>query len=155
MQTHTSTPLNLRLHEKDVYQPGGPLQTREQKPTSKLDATSAIIGWILQIGVSTSAIVILIGLVLLALHPGGLSARSLQSFPQTLGEVWSGLLALQPQAVIVLGLLLLIATPVLRVAVSVVAFALEHDRRYVVITLIVLTILLFSIFFVGNFVSNG
>jgi uncharacterized membrane protein len=51
---------------------------------------------------------------------------------------------LQPQAVITLGLLLLIATPVLRVAVSVVAFALEHDRRYVIITLIVMTILIIS-----------
>ena len=51
---------------------------------------------------------------------------------------------------ITLGLFLLIATPVTRVGISIVVFLLERDRRYVVITLLVLTILLFSIFFVGS-----
>lgn len=151
MPTHTSSTTGLPISNPDFYS----LQLKPGKTPGRLDATSAIIGWILQIGVAVSAAVILFGLVLLAFHPAGFSAHSLQSFPQTLGEVWSGLLTLQPQAIIVLGLLLLIATPVLRVAVSVVAFALEHDRHYVIITLIVLTILLFSIFFVGNFVTNG
>jgi uncharacterized membrane protein len=67
-----------------------------------------------------------------------------ETFPHTPIEVWTGLLALQPQAIIVLGLMLLIATPVLRVAVSVIAFGLEHDMRYVIITLIVLAILITS-----------
>jgi uncharacterized membrane protein len=44
------------------------------------------------------------------------------------------------------GLLLLLATPVARVAFSVVAFAMLRDRLYVVVTLIVLGILLYSIF---------
>jgi uncharacterized membrane protein YfcA len=69
--------------------------------------------------------------------------------------VWLGLLVLRPQAVITLGLLLLIATPVVRVAVSIVAFAAEHDRRFVVVTTVVLLILLFSIFYVGNVVVVG
>jgi uncharacterized membrane protein len=43
-----------------------------------------------------------------------------------------------------LGLLLLIATPVLRVAVSAIGFALEHDKRFVVITLVVLAVLVGS-----------
>ena len=43
------------------------------------------------------------------------------------------------------GILLLIATPIARVAVSLVGFALERDRKYVVITLIVLTVLLYSL----------
>jgi uncharacterized membrane protein len=42
--------------------------------------------------------------------------------------------------------LLLIATPVARVLFSAIAFALERDPMYVVITLIVLAILLFSLF---------
>ena len=50
------------------------------------------------------------------------------------------------QAVIQLGLLLLIATPVARVAFSVFMFARERDRTYVVVTLAVLAILLFSLF---------
>jgi uncharacterized membrane protein len=40
---------------------------------------------------------------------------------------------------------LLIATPVARVAFSVVAFALQRDRTYVVVTLIVLAVLLYSL----------
>jgi uncharacterized membrane protein len=42
------------------------------------------------------------------------------------------------------GLLLLIATPVLRVAVSVLAFVYQRDRTFVIITSVVLTLLLAS-----------
>jgi len=48
-------------------------------------------------------------------------------------------------AIIQLGLLILIATPVLRVAFSLVAFAMEGDRTYVVITSIVLAVLIYSL----------
>ena len=44
-----------------------------------------------------------------------------------------------------LGLILLIATPVTRVAVSVVAFAIERDWLYVGITLVVLTVLIYGL----------
>ena len=44
-----------------------------------------------------------------------------------------------------LGLLLLIATPVARVALAVVGFALEKDRLYVVVSLIVLVVLVASL----------
>lgn len=50
-----------------------------------------------------------------------------------------------PQALIFAGLLLLIATPVARVACSLVAFVLERDRVYVVCTLLVLSVLLYSV----------
>jgi uncharacterized membrane protein len=49
------------------------------------------------------------------------------------------------RGLIQLGLLLLIATPIARVAFSIVGFAIERDRLYVVFTLIVLAILLFSL----------
>jgi uncharacterized membrane protein len=49
------------------------------------------------------------------------------------------------QAVIQLGLLLLILTPVARVAFSLVGFGLERDGTYVVLTSIVLAILLYSL----------
>jgi uncharacterized membrane protein len=45
------------------------------------------------------------------------------------------------------GLLLLVATPVARVCVSVVGFLRERDFLYVVLTLIVLAVLLYSLFF--------
>jgi len=43
------------------------------------------------------------------------------------------------------GLLLLILTPIVRVAVAVVGFLLERDRLYTVVSLIVLVILMFSL----------
>jgi uncharacterized membrane protein len=48
-------------------------------------------------------------------------------------------------AVIQLGLLLLILTPVARVAFSLAGFALEHDGTYVALTSIVLAILIYSL----------
>ena len=53
------------------------------------------------------------------------------------------------QSIVMLGLLVLIATPVVRVAASVVLFAAEHDRVYVAITSVVLTLLLLS-FVIGT-----
>ncbi|MFZ0798664.1 MAG: DUF1634 domain-containing protein [Terriglobales bacterium] len=50
------------------------------------------------------------------------------------------------RGLIQLGLLLLIATPIARVTLSVVGFAIERDRMYVAFTLIVLAILLYSLF---------
>lgn len=110
---------------------------------------SAIIGWILRGGAILSAAIILIGILLLLLHPGDLPETSLQAFPHTLDQVWTGLLALQPQPVIAAGLLLLIATPVMTVTAAAVTFALERDWRYVVIALLVLAILITS-FFIGK-----
>jgi|ERR1051326_2936858 uncharacterized membrane protein len=48
-----------------------------------------------------------------------------------------------------LGLLLLIATPIVRVVFSAIAFAREGDRMYVLFTLLVLSVLLYSLF--GSF----
>ena len=53
--------------------------------------------------------------------------------------------SLRARSIIQLGLLLLIATPIARVAISLAGFALEGDRTYVVITAIVLTVLLYSL----------
>ncbi|HLH04258.1 MAG TPA: DUF1634 domain-containing protein [Bryobacteraceae bacterium] len=60
-------------------------------------------------------------------------------------EIFSGALHLRGRSVIQFGLLLLIATPVARVAWSLVGFALERDRKFVIITTIVLLVLLYSL----------
>jgi uncharacterized membrane protein len=62
-----------------------------------------------------------------------------------LGSVLNGIAHGRSRSLIELGLLMLIATPVARVALSMVTFLLERDRMYVVITLIVLTGLLASL----------
>ncbi len=129
-------------------------EQRQKIPSDKEEFTANIIGWILQGSVMLSASIILIGFLMLPLRPGGFSVHRFLSFPQTLSQVWAGLLVLHPQAIIALGLLLLIATPVLRVAVSIVAFALEHDLRFVVITALVLAILLLSNVLLGTLVGS-
>ncbi len=154
MQTDIKRPpASTDIEERQ--QPQSPIVPEQKKAAGVVDSTTTIIGWILQIGVLVSAAVVFTGVVLLSLEPGGISPAKLRSFPQSFSQVWTGLFGLHPQSVIAFGLLLLIATPVLRVAVSIVAFALEHDRMYVVITSAVLIILLFSIFMVGGLVPIG
>jgi uncharacterized membrane protein len=117
-----------------------------------------VIGWILRVGVTTSALLIAAGVVLLFFtgstgYDGSLSnldglVRYSQSagdrFPTSPGDVLNGLIGLHPYALIALGLLVLIATPVVRVAASVLLFWLERDIAYVCITLLVLLILIIS-----------
>ena len=64
---------------------------------------------------------------------------------KNVGAVVEGIATLQARSIIQFGLLLLIATPIARVAFAAVAFALEKDYMYVVITLIVLGVLLYSL----------
>lgn len=109
--------------------------------------TTVIIGLILRIGVIASASITLLGLFLLLLQPGAFSPERIVTFPRTPGQEWAALLTLHPHAIIMLGLLLLIATPVFSVAASAVAFARERDRLYMTISLAVLAILLTSLLF--------
>lgn len=139
----------------------GAKHTHEDRPEGSLKPSSkqyewatALIGWVLQGGVLLSAAVILLGIILLPTRPGGLSPQRLLVFPFTLSQLALDLAQFRPQGIITLGLLLLIATPVLRVAVSIVTFVVERDRAYIVITWIVLAILLFSIFGVGTWSSG-
>jgi uncharacterized membrane protein len=72
------------------------------------------------------------------LHPGGLRS------PHTIAAVISAIGHGEGAGLVMLGLLLLIATPVMRVAISVIGFALDHDRRFVLIALAVLAVLIGS-----------
>lgn len=56
-------------------------------------------------------------------------------------EVLRSALAMEPRGLMALGVLVLIATPVARVAFSLVTFAIERDKTYIVITAIVLGLL--------------
>lgn len=70
-------------------------------------------------------------------------------FPNSLGNIAAGIVSLKPYGIIALGLVILIAIPVIRVAVSVIAFAKERDWVYVLITTFVLAMLLVS-FLIGE-----
>ncbi|GAC1629978.1 MAG: DUF1634 domain-containing protein [Ktedonobacteraceae bacterium] len=119
----------------------------QEAPTTPSENTAVMIGMILRIGVIASASITLLGLLLLLLQPGALSPQRMLAFPHTPGQEWADLLTLHPHAIIMLGLLLLIATPVFSVAASAVAFARERDRLYMAIALAVLAILLTSLLF--------
>jgi len=107
----------------------------------------AWIGNLLRAGVTLSAAVVFFGGgVYLVRHGHELPHyRTFVGTPEDLRKVpgiWQNVLAFKGRGLIQLGLLLLIATPVARVAFSVVAFAVQRDRLYVVVTLIVLAVLL-------------
>ena len=112
---------------------------------------------LLRVGVLASMTFVLAGLGLMFFHHPSyfLSAQELQrltspgaAFPKSLPEVAAGLRDRRGQSVVVVGLLILIVTPILRVALSMVLFALERDPTFVVITAAVLSILAAS-FFLG------
>lgn len=107
--------------------------------------TELIISNILRGGVLLSATVITVGIVLFFVRDAQFAHVLLDlPFPHSLGDVMSGLAQGNPVAIIALGLLLLLSTPVVNVAVSIVAFAVEGDKRYVVIAALVLAILIAS-----------
>jgi uncharacterized membrane protein len=64
---------------------------------------------------------------------------------RSLGAIIHGTLSLQGEAIMAFGLLLLIATPIARVALLAVTFLLERDRLYVAVSAFVLAVLLVSV----------
>ncbi len=109
-----------------------------------------IVGNLLRVGVIAAAIVVLAGGILYLIRygwnpPDYSMFRGEPVEFRSVGGILNAALAFRSRGLIQLGLLLLIATPVARVAFSVFAFALQRDRIYIVITLIVLGVLLYSL----------
>lgn len=106
-----------------------------------------VVSWVLTIGVLISAGFIAIGFAgsFLIGWRGSLVGQPHLDAPITdFGGLVAGIGAMRPQAIAQLGLLVLVATPIMRVLASLVGFALEGDRLYVGITTGVLAILLAS-----------
>ncbi len=113
------------------------------------------VGVLLQTGVTLAAAVVLTGAIIYLVRHGREPAtyHLFHGEPADLKNL-SGILhqvaGFHGRGFIQLGLLLLIATPVARVAFSVWGFAAEKDKMYVGITLLVLAILLYSLFASGS-----
>jgi len=112
-----------------------------------------LIGQLLRIGVSLSAAVVFAGGVRFLFQYWGTTADGLRIFsgePNSLRHIF-GIIhfawQLHSRGLIQLGLLILIATPIARVAFSVIGFAGERDWLYVKITLAVFAILLYGLIF--------
>jgi uncharacterized membrane protein len=109
-----------------------------------------ILGNLLRAGVVFSAAVVLSGACIYLFRHGHEHAdyrifRGEPSDFRTIRGVIQSVTDGHGRGLIQLGLLILIATPIARVAFSIVGFALERDRMYVVFTVIVLAVLLYSL----------
>ena len=109
-----------------------------------------VVSVVLRTGVILSGSVVLLGGIYFLLRHGSEPVNYRVFQAQTFSghyivEIVRGALQLRGRSIIQLGALCLIATPIVRVIVSLIGFALERDRTYVLITSIVLVILLYSL----------
>jgi uncharacterized protein len=95
-----------------------------------------MVGRVLAVGIAAAVALMLSGLVLSFARGEGVPPHVVP-----LAELASGLTALDPAAWLSAGLLVLVATPFVRVGGCVVAFAVERDRRYVLVTAVVLSVM--------------
>ncbi|WP_292320282.1 DUF1634 domain-containing protein [Caldisphaera sp.] len=121
-----------------------------------------VIGWTLRIGVIISAILIIFGFALILIHNGG-GPYTLNQLvnPQSnvntktikFSTIYSGVESLNGVDIILLGLIILIATPVLRVFIGILQFVREKDYLYTIITIIVFFNLMFAIFIIPQIIK--
>lgn len=132
------------------------------KGMGPLTRMELVISYALRAGVLLSAAVILVGILSFTLKRDTGYARVLPHhlqdiltfhqargpgfFPTSFPAVLRGAMAGKPYGIIGLGMLLLILTPIVRVALSVFFFLAQRDWLYVGITLFVLAVLTFSLF---------
>jgi uncharacterized membrane protein len=112
------------------------------------------IAWLLRAGVLASALLVLAGGVIFLCRHQGEQVPDRRSFEPEPPEFSQPILIVQEamrgrgRAMIQLGLLLLLATPVLRVIFSIFAFARQRDLVFVLLPLVVLVVLLVGFFLV-------
>ena len=146
--------------------PGGSGRRRQLSPeeaaamAEKVRKVELAISLVLRIGVVVSVAVISVGLGLMFAHhaaylpiTGQLSYSHLTSrstpFPHTFSALGHAISKGEGRGVVVLGVLILILTPVLRVAVGVLSFIYEKDPPMTIVTLYVLAVLVGSFFLAG------
>ncbi len=122
------------------------MNEEQTPPPDRDEALEIVLGNVLRIGVIVAAVVVGTGGIFLLVSRGGWipDFRSFQnggSPLRSLPLILRGATALHPDAIVQTGLLLLIATPVLRVILSLFGFARERDWVYVALTVIVLAVL--------------
>jgi uncharacterized membrane protein len=115
---------------------------------------------VLRYGVIVSAALISLGIIVALLNSDkeGIPSSIAQLTTSSVGNpmlslvnLLNGVVAFNGIYIIQLGVLVLLATPLIRVAVTTVLFAAEKDKTYVMIGVLVIAVLLFSTFVVGPF----
>jgi uncharacterized membrane protein len=120
-------------------------------PGSPNHRLEQVLGRLLQIGVIAAAVVVFVGGVLYIIRHGTEPAdyhvfHGEAAELRTVRGIATSVIGLHSQGLIQLGLLMLIATPVARVAFAVFAFLVQRDYTYFLVAFIVLAILLCSLF---------
>ena len=126
----------------------------------KVRKVEVAISVVLRVGVVLSVLVIAVGLGLMFAHHsaylpvrGNFSYRQLTSsktaFPHSIASLGHSLAKGDGRGVVVLGVFVLILTPVMRVAVGVLSFIYEKDPPMTLVTLFVLAVLVGSFFLAG------
>jgi uncharacterized membrane protein len=111
-------------------------------PQERADRAIALV---LRYGSLLATMIMALGLILLFVRG---KVTALPQFHRIAVRIlFSRLLQFDPAAVTELGILLLLLTPIFRVIVAVLTFALERDYKYVLISLGVLAVVLLSISF--------
>lgn len=108
-------------------------------------AIALAISLVLRVGVALAAALVAVGRIAYLAQDGHRETHyshfaGAQSLT-TPAAIVRGVVALDPAAIIALGLVVLVLTPVARVVFALLAFAEQRDRLYVVFSLIVLTVL--------------
>lgn len=116
------------------------VRTPNQPPKHEMDFIERMVHRILGVGIVLTVALFATGLVL-----GVVQGRGLPLEVVPLADLPPRLLDLDPAAWLSLGIVVLIATPFVRVGGSIVAFAREHDCRYVLITAVVLAVMCLSL----------
>lgn len=128
------------------------LHSKNPNPRSFDDQRMEVImGRLLQVGVLLASAVVLLGGVLYvyAHADAPMNYRTFSSEPASLrhpAQLFRLVTTGDGAAIVQLGILLLIATPIARVVFAVVGFAIERDRLYVIVSLIVLAVLMVGLF---------
>ena len=109
-----------------------------------------LIGRLLQLGVLIAAAVVVGGGTALLVRHGTAPAdfhtfRGTSEALRNIATIVRGATQLDSQAIVQLGLVLLIATPVARVALTFVVFVFKRDRLYAALTLLVLALLIYGL----------
>jgi uncharacterized membrane protein len=105
-----------------------------------MDPVERTIRTVLLVGIAVSVGLMAVGLVL-----GVARGEALPRAMVPISALPAALARLEPAAYVSLGLIVLVATPFVRVVGSLVAFAFERDRTYVLITTIVLVVMCLSV----------
>ena len=110
------------------------------------------LGRLLTVATGIAGVVLLVGVVWqVARMPGAARTRYEVFEPAAdgrygLGALVQSVMKLEPHAVMLLGVLLLVLTPMARVVFTLVAFAVRRDWMYVVMTGVVLAVLAYGVF---------